>query len=76
MVLIVADIANFGWINSHAYASVDIDEFPELKAWYEKLKARPGVAKGLAIPPRTNIPTSNDPKASNWVLQGMEADKK
>jgi len=31
-------------------AGVDIDEFPALKAWDERMLARPGVEKGRHVP--------------------------
>ena len=46
---VTADIANFGWVNSAAGAGVDVAEFSDLKAWHEKLKARPGVSSGLDV---------------------------
>jgi glutathione S-transferase len=48
--LMVADIANFGWVDSYARAGLDIEEFPSVKAWLEKLKARPGFLAGLNVP--------------------------
>lgn len=80
----LADIANFGWVNSAAWAGIDIEEFPNLKAWYEKLKARPGFAAGLDVPQKNVYRDIKDPKemervakeASAWVMKGMEEDKK
>jgi len=80
----IADISNFGWVNSAAWAGVDIEEFPNLKKWYETLKARPGFEAGLDVPKKNVYRDVKDPKemervakeASAWVLQGMEADKK
>ncbi|PVH97518.1 glutathione S-transferase II [Periconia macrospinosa] len=46
----IADIASFGWVNGLRFAGVDIDRFPNLKAWAERILARPAVAKGLAVP--------------------------
>jgi glutathione S-transferase len=52
--LTIADIANYGWVRSHAWAGVEIDEFPALKAWEEKISAREGVQRGLQAPPGTD----------------------
>jgi len=80
----IADLANFGWVNSAEWAGVDTSEFPELKAWAEKLKARPAVAKGLDVPIKNPLANTTDPKEleriakqnSAWVMKGMEEDKK
>jgi glutathione S-transferase len=63
---------------------VDIEEFPNLKAWHEKLKARPGVSAGLNVPEKNKHKDVNDPKeqekiakeTSAWVIKGMNVDKK
>jgi hypothetical protein len=55
-----------------------------LKAWYEKPKARPGVAAGLQVPQRAVHDSSTDPKEqeriakenSAWIMKGVEADRK
>lgn len=69
----LADIANFGWVNSAAWAGVDIEEFPNLKAWYEKLKTRPGFVAGLDVPKELERVAK---ETSSWVMKGMEEDKK
>nr|GAT54074.1 predicted protein [Mycena chlorophos] len=51
----VVSIADFNvapWILSHARAKVDLNEFPLLKAWLERLEARTGFQAGLAVSPR------------------------
>src|SRR4051812_443722 len=46
----IADIANFGWVNSLRWAGVDVDAFPNLKAWWKRIYERPAVQKGLSVP--------------------------
>jgi len=46
----IADIASFGWVNVLGFSGVDLDAFPNLKAWWERIAARPAVQKGLAVP--------------------------
>ena len=46
----IADIAHWGWVAAAGWAGVDIDEFPHLKAWEERMLARPGVEKGRHVP--------------------------
>jgi glutathione S-transferase len=54
----IADIASFGWVNALRFSGVDIDNFPKLKAWWERILARPAVVRGLSIPSRS--PMGND----------------
>ncbi|KAF2400207.1 glutathione S-transferase [Trichodelitschia bisporula] len=46
----IADISTWGWVAAAGWAGVDIDEFPALKAWEERMLARPGVEKGRHVP--------------------------
>ena len=80
-----ADIAHWGWITGAGWAGVDIDEFPHLKAWDDRMLARPGVEKGRHVPDRHAVKELlKDPvkmkeqaeKARAWVQQGMAADAK
>ena len=45
----IADMASIGWIVPHANQGQDLAEFPNLKRWFETLKARPAVERGLAL---------------------------
>ena len=46
----IADIANFTWVNVHAWAGVAVDDLPNVQAWLERIRARPAVQRGLAVP--------------------------
>jgi len=46
----LADISTLGWVNVAGYAEVDIDEFPHLKQWKERMLERPAVEKGRNVP--------------------------
>ncbi len=45
----IADIAAFSWAVSHEWHNVSFDEFPHVKAWFERISARPAVQRGLAV---------------------------
>ena len=49
----IADIASWGWVNALRFSGVEIDDFPNLKAWWERIAARPAVQKGTAIPAKS-----------------------
>jgi GST-like protein len=44
----IADIAIFGWANRHARHEIEIPDYPNVQRWYEAMKARPAVSRGLA----------------------------
>jgi GSH-dependent disulfide-bond oxidoreductase len=45
----IADIATFPWIRPHRWQGQELDAFPNLKRWYDSIKARPAVQEGLAV---------------------------
>jgi len=51
----IADMANFSWVNVAYFAGVNLDDFPNLKKWWERINARPAVQKGLAVPSESKI---------------------
>lgn len=44
----IADIAVFPWTMRYEWQGIELDEFPNMKRWYEAMEARPGVQRGLA----------------------------
>jgi GST-like protein len=69
----IADMACIGWANLWKNQGQDIEEFPNLKKWIERVKARPAVQRGmkLGIDLRQNI-DMKDPKVQA-VLFGQRA---
>ena len=47
----IADIATYPWVARHEWHQVDLNDFPNVKRWYDAIGARPAVAKGMAVPP-------------------------
>jgi glutathione S-transferase len=50
----IADIAAYPWVYRHGLQEIDIAPFPHLGAWLKRVGARPAVARGMNIPPRTD----------------------
>jgi GSH-dependent disulfide-bond oxidoreductase len=50
--LSIADFAILGWVWRHERHQVDLADFPHVQRWYRDLMARPGVARGFAVPLR------------------------
>lgn len=46
----IADIANYSWIRSWYWARVPIEGLDNLKAWLERMEAKPGIQRGCEIP--------------------------
>ncbi|CAJ2508141.1 Uu.00g093270.m01.CDS01 [Anthostomella pinea] len=82
----LADIASWGWVAVAKSSGVDIDEFPTLKAWVERMLKRPGLEKGRQVPsthPYENIQAMTEEdfekKAAEnreWILKGMKEEQK
>ena len=51
----IADIANFSWVNVAYFAGVDLDSFPNLYKWWERISERPAVKRGVAVPTEPGI---------------------
>jgi len=64
----IADIANWCWVRSHAWCGVEIDDLPNLKAWVERIAARPAAERGVQIPPR-NLDDDAAVNAARSMLQ-------
>lgn len=83
--LTIADLSHWGWVSAAGWASVEIDDYPHLKKWEEKLAAREGVEKGRHVPTKHTIKELMKDKeaqekaakeASQWVQAGMKEDAK
>ena len=46
----IADIATYPWTFRHDWQGVDLNEFPNVKRWYDAISARPAVRTGMEIP--------------------------
>ena len=46
----IADIATFPWVARFEWHKVDLADFPAVKRWFDRIHARPAVAKGMAVP--------------------------
>lgn len=46
----IADMATFPWAARHEWHQIDLDDFPNVRRWYDALAARPAVERGMAVP--------------------------
>ena len=45
----IADIATFPWLRSYERQGVDINEYPNVKRWFDAISDRPAVKRGLEV---------------------------
>ena len=64
----IADIACFPWVRSHEMQGQDLNEFPNVKRWFEAISKRPAVQKGLAVlaDKAQNRPLAKEEEAVLW----------
>ena len=46
----IADIATYPWVARFPRHQVQLEEFPEVKRWFDTISKRPAVEKGMAVP--------------------------
>src|SRR6185437_15135895 len=59
----IADMACIGWATAAARIDNMIVDFPNVKAWMDRVRARPAVAKGLETGKDLRLSQPNDPQA-------------
>ncbi|MDO6585207.1 glutathione S-transferase family protein [Salipiger sp. 1_MG-2023] len=50
----IADMAMWPWISRHDWQQIDLADYPNLRAWYQRLRARPAVQAGYHLPKKVN----------------------
>ncbi|MEC5290720.1 glutathione S-transferase N-terminal domain-containing protein [Aurantimonas sp. C2-6-R+9] len=70
----VADMAAIGWVVPYKNQGQDLEEFPNLRRWFDVVKSRPAVSKGLDIgkEEREKMNLATDSNAQS-VLFGQRA---
>jgi len=58
----IADIAIMPWLRSYKKQGVDIEQYPNLKRWFDAINERPAVKRGLAVLADVHRPPPDDPK--------------
>lgn len=68
----IADMACVGWIRPYKNQGQDIEDFPNLKRWFETVMARPAVEKAMAVGEEFRRNVAEDKEAQK-VLFGQKA---
>jgi hypothetical protein len=65
----------FGWVNVSTWGGIDLAKFPNVKAWHERILARPAVQRGLTVPGGAPSRVSNS-ELQRRVTEGDDDAKK
>jgi len=52
----IADIASFPWVSRFEFQSIDLADYPNVRAWYLRTARRPAVIAGYAVPIPDKVP--------------------
>ncbi|HWA30394.1 MAG TPA: glutathione S-transferase N-terminal domain-containing protein [Rhizomicrobium sp.] len=72
----IADMACWGWIAAIARWDDMLEEFPNVKTWMQRIRARPATEKGFKLGRELREQQANDPKADEErrkILFGQRA---
>jgi GST-like protein len=68
----IADMASFPWTRSYKNQGQDLDDFPNMKRWFEAISVRPSVQRGVEIGQEHRRSLADDKEAQK-VLFGQKA---
>jgi GST-like protein len=71
----IADIAIFPWLRSWQNQGIDWADYPHLKAWFDKIAARPAVIRGVAVLADLRKPITDD-KARDVLFGAAQYQKR
>jgi glutathione S-transferase len=72
----IADIASYCWVVSAQWAieGFEYDEFPNMKAWKERIDARPATKRGMAVPEPSDLASAaKDPKRLAEIKESVQS---
>jgi GST-like protein len=71
----IADMACIGWVIPFRNQGQDLDDFPNLRAWFARLHARPAVQRGIVVGKEERERQANlaDDKEAQKILFGQRA---
>jgi GST-like protein len=46
----IADMATYPWVARHEWQGVTLDEFKNVRRWFDAISARPAVQRGMQVP--------------------------
>jgi GST-like protein len=46
----IADIATYPWVARYEWHKTNLEDFPDVKRWFDAISARPAVQRGMKVP--------------------------
>jgi GSH-dependent disulfide-bond oxidoreductase len=68
----IADMAIFPWVRTYKRQEIDLDQFPNVQRWYQELKQRPGIQRGLDLGKEAVNRNPQENEQARRVLFGIE----
>lgn len=62
----IADMAVFPWIRPYRWQGQDLANYPAIRRWYDAMKARPAVQRGLAVLAEKLEKNRKKPEGEAW----------
>lgn len=69
----IADMASYPWIVSHQRQSQNLDDFPHLKRWFERIGARPETERAYALVEQINPGSPVHDDKARQILFGQDS---
>ena len=70
----VADMASFPWVTAYKRYGVDLDKFTNLRKWFDNIKNRPAVRRGIDVGKESRSFGQNQTPESLKMMFGQTAD--
>ena len=64
----IADMACYPWIVSHARQNQNLDEFPNVRRWFEAIQARPAVQRAYELGKSVNTRPTVDEESRRFLF--------
>ena len=71
----IADMASYPWIVPHERQQQNLDDFPNLKRWFQSIAERPAVKKAYALADKVSPPKQGFTDEEKKVLFGQDASR-
>ncbi len=71
----IADMAIFPWVRTYKRQEIDLSRFPNVERWYQALKQRPGIQRGLDLGKEAVNRNPQENEQARRVLFGIEDTK-
>jgi GSH-dependent disulfide-bond oxidoreductase len=68
----IADMASYPWVVPHERQGMNLDDFPNLKRWFETIRARPATARAYELAKNINIQPSGQSDEAKRLLFGVQ----